>query len=321
MNQDERWMLIEVSVLYYLENYTQSEIAKKLFISRSKVSRLLKKAREEDVVDIKIDFSCDQTMRLRSIAMNYFDVADIVIVKTLSHYEDTVKELGKAASNILYDSIHEDAIIGVSWGSSVQSTVKYLKEKEIDSVKVVELFGAFANNLSDNDMLSIGSTLAKKVKGQFFRLSAPLYIDDDKTRNAIVKMPMIQNTLKMIDKCDFILSGLGAIDSEIPQYIWDEYLDSGVKNRIVEAGGVGFLCAHFFDKDGQFLNIDINEDVIGIPVDRIKQKKIICVAGGINKMNAIRSALKGGYIHTLVIDDQTLEAIIDQEKLNPVVKR
>ena len=52
---DERQLLIEVSVRYFLEGMTQSQIAKELFLSRPKVSRLLKKAKETGVVNININ--------------------------------------------------------------------------------------------------------------------------------------------------------------------------------------------------------------------------------------------------------------------------
>ena len=55
MDTKNRDLLVEIAVMYYLEDKTQTEIAKEMFMSRPKVSRLLKKARELDIVDIKIN--------------------------------------------------------------------------------------------------------------------------------------------------------------------------------------------------------------------------------------------------------------------------
>lgn len=311
MKTDERFLLIEVSVLYYLENLTQGEIAKRLFISRSKVSRLLKRARDEHIVNITINYDCDDLLQLKSEIKKRFGIDNILVVKTLSSYDETIKELGKVAAEELYDNIHDDVIIGVSWGRSVRSTVNHLRKKVVGRVKVVELFGAMDNDLNEISMLSIGSTLATKIGGEFYHLVAPLYVEDKQVRDGIIMTPIIQNTLKTIDQCDFILSGLGAIESQIPQYIWDTYLDDNIKQRIVNAGGVGFLCAHFFDENGNFLKIDINDDIIGIPVAKIKQKKIICVAGGHDKARAIHAVLAGGRLHTLITDDKTLKQVLE----------
>lgn len=314
MSNDERFMLIEVSVLYYLENLTQSEIAKRMYISRSKVSRLLKKARDENIVDITINYDCDDLTQLKNETKKRFNIESLSVVKSLSNYDETIKELGKAAAKELYNHIHDGSTIGVSWGRSVRHTVSNMRDKEVNQVKVVELFGAMDNDLNDNSMLSIGSLLASKVGGEFYHLVAPLYVEDKSARSAIMTTPIIQKTLNKIDQCDFILSGLGAIDAHIPQYIWDTYLDENVKQRIVSAGGVGFLCAHFFDENGNFLKIDINDDIIGIPVSKIKQKKIICVAGGLEKAKAIYAVLVGDNLHTLIIDEQTLKRVIEIDK-------
>lgn len=45
---EEQQLLIDVAEMYYLEDKTQSEIARSLYLSRPKVSRLLKKARKKN---------------------------------------------------------------------------------------------------------------------------------------------------------------------------------------------------------------------------------------------------------------------------------
>jgi len=311
MENEEKHLLIEVSVMYYLEGKTQNQIAKELFISRPKVSRLLKKAREEDIVNIKINYDCDELTQLKNKIMKKFNLENVIIVKTLSNYNDTLKELGKAAAVELYDQLRDDMTIGISWGRSVRNTVNYLKEKPLGNVKVVELFGAVGYDMNETDMLSIGSKLSAKVGGRFYPLPAPIYIGDDVTRKALIENPIIKNSLEMIDNCDLILSGLGAVDSNIPQRIWDIYLEDDVRKRIKGCGGVGFLCAHFFDENGEFLKIDVNDKIIGIKTESIKKNKIICVAGGLKKAKAIHAALKGNYIHTLISDDKTLRCVLE----------
>ena len=51
---DQRELLAQVASLYYEEEMTQDAIAKQFGLSRIKVYRLLKKAREEQVVQITI---------------------------------------------------------------------------------------------------------------------------------------------------------------------------------------------------------------------------------------------------------------------------
>ena len=311
MEKDERQLLIEISVMYYLEGKTQNQIAKELYLSRPKISRLLKRARELKIVDININYNCDATENLKSEIKRKFNIENIIIVKTLSNYQDTLKEIGKAGAKLLIEEIKAGMTIGISWGQSVRSTVSQLEYKKIKDVKIVELFGAISYDMDDADMLSIGRTISSKIGGKLYPLPAPIYIGDKATRDTLINNPIIKNALSMIEKCDLILSGLGSIDGNIPQTLWDVYVENDTKEKIKANGGVGFLCAHFFDEKGDFLDMDINRNIIGIKTESIKKNKIILVAGGRKKAKAILAVLRGGYINTLVSDDKTLKYVLE----------
>lgn len=312
MDQDERQLLIEVSILYYLEGKTQSEIAKELFLSRPKVSRLLKRSRELNIVDIKINYHSDELANLQSDVMRTFNIPKVIAVRTLEKNEDTLREIGKAGAFELIDKVKEGMTIGISWGRSVRNTVNQLPNKAIKDLKIVELFGAFSYDMDDTDMLSIGNLLSSKLNGRFFPLPAPIYMPDKQTREILIANPVIQQSLNMIKNCDLILSGIGAIDSRIPAVLWDVYVEGNTQARIKENGGVGFICAHFFDDQGRFLDLDVNDNVIGIQTKDIeKNENILLVAGGPSKAKAILAALRGGYINTLVSDHETLETILE----------
>ncbi|MCT4604592.1 MAG: hypothetical protein N4A64_00595 [Marinisporobacter sp.] len=310
MERDERQLLIDISVMYYLEGKTQNEIAKKLFLSRPKVSRLLKRARELQIVEININYESNTLINLQNEIKSKFNINNVVVVNTLSSYEDTLEEIGKAASKVLLDEIKEEMTIGISWGKSVRSAVAQMENKKTNHVKIVELFGAISYDMGDVDMLSIGTILSSKIRAKLYPLPAPIYIRDQATKEALVNSPIVKNSLDMIENCDLIITGLGSIDGNIPQTLWDVYVENDTKNRIKENGGVGFLCAHFFDENGEFLDIDINRNIIGIKTESIKNNKIILVAGGKKKGKAIHAVLRGGYIDTLVTDEKTLSYVL-----------
>ena len=56
--------MVKVATLFYQEGYSQRQIAEKTRLSKSKVSRLLKKARENGIV--KVDLS----RRIRRVAFH-----------------------------------------------------------------------------------------------------------------------------------------------------------------------------------------------------------------------------------------------------------
>ena len=313
-NQDEKDLLVEVSVMYYLENMTQSEIAKKLYMSRPKVSRLLHKAKEENIVDIRINYDSNEFSRIKRKLRQLFKVDNIIVVKTLNKEEDTIRELGYAAANELKYQLSDNLTIGMSWGRTIKSTVDAFKPKAFKNTHVVELFGAVNYREDRPEMLSIGFDFSKKIGGTFFPLPAPVFIPEDSIYEALVNNTLIWNTLDAIDDCDLIMTGLGVINTDVPQKIWDSYVDPDAKKDILNASGVGYVCARFFDQDGAFIDHKINENVIGIKTENIKKNNLFIVAGGLYKQKAIHAFLKDGHVNTLVSDDKTLKKVIEAEE-------
>lgn len=314
MDSRDRNLLVEIAVMYYLEGKTQTEISKEMFMSRPKVSRLLKKARDLNIVDIKINYESDDFNRVIKQVQHRFGVENVVVVKTLSNELETIKEIGRAAASEVKYHLNDGIKVGMSWGRTVSNMVSAFKEKNLKDIKVIELFGAVEYGEESQEFLSIGYEFSKKVNGTFYPLPAPLYIQDEKTRNILLENPIIDNTLKMIDECDLIITSIGVVNSKHPQRIWDAHVDPETRKMLIDRGAEGYLCAHFFDQDGRFIEHQINDQIIGIETESIRNNKIMLVAGGMTKYKALYAVLKGGYVNTLVSDDLTLKKILEVDK-------
>ncbi|MDO7976456.1 sugar-binding transcriptional regulator [Oceanotoga teriensis] len=310
MDQEERRLMLEASIKYYIEGLTQNQIAKQLYVSRPKVSRLLKKARELNIVDIKINYPSDEFEYIKNQIMLKFKIKQVIVTKSFNSYEDTLNEIGKMAAFKLMELIKNDMTIGISWGKTVRSTINHLPQKQLKDLKIVELFGAFSYE-NEGDMLSIGGAFASKMGAKFYPIPSPVYVPDKTTYELLTKTPIIKQTLEMISNTDIILSGIGAIDSKVPSKLWSVYMEEDMRKKIKRSGGIGFLCAHYFDKNGKFLKMNINDYIIGIKTNQIiNHPNIILVAGGEEKALALLAMLKGGYINTLISDQKTLELIL-----------
>jgi DNA-binding transcriptional regulator LsrR (DeoR family) len=72
------------------------------------------------------------------------------------------------------------------------------------------------------------------------------------------------------------------------------------------AGAVGDVCMRFYDPQGRPVETDFDKRVIGISTDQIRRaRRRIGVAGGRRKFEAIRGALRGGWLSTLITDLKT----------------
>ena len=72
-------LLVEVARMYYDQDLTQQEIADKIYVSRSRVSRLIKKAKALGIVEIIIKPSFENHHNLEKILRDRFSLKDVLV--------------------------------------------------------------------------------------------------------------------------------------------------------------------------------------------------------------------------------------------------
>ena len=312
INREEHQTILDVAVKYYLEDKTQSEIAKELFISRSTVSRILKKARENRIVDITINYQSEEFEILQKQIQQLFNIENVHITKTVKDETGTLKEVAKVAAKELGLYLHNDITLGISWGRHIGMTAKYLPQYDYKNIRIVELFGAMTLSKSFANTLSVGRKICDKLNATLYPLPAPIYIFDPLWREEVMNSQIVKNAFEKIDECDMIVTSIGAVETDCLQTLWHNYLQDDMRQEVIKHHGVGFILAHFFDYRGKFIDSSINNSVIGIETTKICEKRIFAIASGTKKVDAILGALRGGFLHTLVSDEKTLRKVVEK---------
>ncbi|QIK72624.1 hypothetical protein G7070_10530 [Propioniciclava coleopterorum] len=85
----------------------------------------------------------------------------------------------------------------------------------------------------------------------------------------------------------------------------------GVADRVQRLGGVGDICFRYFDGQGRALNADVDAQIAGITEAQLRRvPRRVAAAGGPRKVEAIRAALLGGWVTTLITDVDTASALV-----------
>ena len=87
IEQDSDYALLtEIAVAYYDQEQTQEEIAKRFGISRIKVGRLLKKARQEGIVEISVKYHPVFSSQIEQQFISHFGIKRALIA--LDHHDE-----------------------------------------------------------------------------------------------------------------------------------------------------------------------------------------------------------------------------------------
>ena len=117
MSVQEKWnVLAMVANLYYNSEMTQNQIAERLYTSRSKISRMLKEARELGIVEIYIQEPWERNLEYEQQMKEYFQLKNIRIVKQKDTDKENARNLIYEVSAYYLDSIiKENMVVGISW--------------------------------------------------------------------------------------------------------------------------------------------------------------------------------------------------------------
>ena len=305
-------LMIEAATLYYEEQLTQAEIGKRLATSRSTVSRLLRDARARGVVQITIHHPWARNSRLEARLRATFGLRDARVLRAGERPPEVVLDgVGALAARYLQGVIRDGMVLGVSYGRTIAATIGHLTPNRPLDLVVVQLLGALG---SDNPLIegaNLARDLAAKYGATYRYLYAPLVVEEARTRDRFVQEPLVQNVLAVGRQADIALVGIGVLGDEAPSLIYRGYLGASDVARLRGLGGVGNMCAQFFDADGVLLDTDLNRRSISIGLDGLEGiGLVVAAASGLQKAPAILGALRGGHVDVLISDDEAIEAVL-----------
>ena len=111
--------MTEVAMLYYLENVTQEAIAKRFDLSRAKVSRLLKRARDEGIVEVRVLQHPAMNNELERALVERFKLDRALIAVDHSDPDTQRSAVASLVANYLNKTLSDGMIVAVGMGRNV----------------------------------------------------------------------------------------------------------------------------------------------------------------------------------------------------------
>lgn len=301
--------LVRVSRLYYELGQTQGRIAEIVGVTRPQVSRLLKQARAEGVVEIRIVDRTSEPSPAAAALEQRFGLHAVHLAPSLVGPEDlTRRSVARLAAQVLRASIRDGHVVGIGDGSAVSATADALDDVlvRVDAT-IVPLCGGFWFGGAAREPFR---RIAEALGATPHPLLAPGLLDDSATRDALAAHAGVRSVHELWERLDVALFGIGGP-------AWSEAaVGPEALAEIESRGGVGEILIAPFDIDGHFVGDELRTRVIAFDARRLDRVPIrIAVAGGPAKVRPILGALRAGAVTTLVTDVATAEAVVALDSL------
>jgi DNA-binding transcriptional regulator LsrR (DeoR family) len=181
-------------------------------------------------------------------------------------------------------------------------------------MKVVQVLGGLGRPESETYGADLVHRMASAFGARPRVVPSPGIVTSKIVREALLTDPQIVGTLALAARAHVALVGIGrpTPGSVVMQ---SGILSEAELSDLLSKGAVGDIALRFFDKDGRPIQHEICERIIGLDLGQIQNiPRVIGVAGGAEKFEVIRAALRGRLIDVLVTDDRTASRLLADEE-------
>lgn len=312
-SEERALALADVARLYYLEDFTQERIARRLGVSRPNVSRMLKEARELGLVEIRVRSPLETADGAGRELRSRLGLRECLVLASSRRGAsgDSPGDLGAFGARYLREKVRDGDVVGVGWSSAVHAVVRSGHLQARSDVTVVQLIGSLGGSLPDLDGASITGSLALALGARQYFLQAPILVADVAVRAGLLRDRHIARTLELARRANVIVVGVGTIDRYSGQYRAG-YLDDGDLEYIGRQGAVGEVCGSYFSRDGTYVPLEMNARTIGLGFEDLSRAPTrVAMGWGARKPLANIAAARSGIVNVLITDEGTARGMLE----------
>lgn len=311
VDTEERFMA-RVAWAYYVEGLTQEGVADKLGTTRLRVNKSLSEARRSGLVRITFNTAFAACAELEVALCERFGLDQAYVAPAPSDPKDVQMIVGAALGHVLSEVLADPAVklFGMSWGNTLNLATRFVAALERPDLEVISVMGGLTRG-SDLNSFEITTRLADLLGAQHSYFTAPLYAGSAASRDTIMQLDVFREVLEKLRAVDAMAMAAGDL-SRRSLLMRDGLPSDTSMEELLELGGVGDVLGTVIDAEGRPLAHPINERVIGIGLPDLERiPNVILAAGGTYKVPVIRGLLRQGHVNTLVTDETTSRALLE----------
>ncbi|MGI3168064.1 sugar-binding transcriptional regulator [Pseudooceanicola sp. C21-150M6] len=295
--------------LSLVQGLTQDQIAQELGISRQRAQRLVARAGAEGMVRVRIDHPIAECLELERALKTRYGLERAWVAPRLGEGGDAVTGLAPFTAPIL-ERLFQDTTpqtFAFGTGRTLRAVIEQMQAVDGARHRLVSLIGNVGPDGSAS-FYEVIMRVADKTGGAHYPMAIPVFARTPDELTLYRSLPHVKAARDLAEAADMAIVGMGQMSDTAPLHV-DGFISASELAELRSAGAIGEICGHIFDRDGRFLDHPLNNKSVGVrvPVNRIK---VFCIAAGASKLAAIRGALAGNLLDSLVTDEETAQALL-----------
>lgn len=305
----EHSLAIRAAWLHYVGGLTQAAVAKRLGLPSVKAHRLIARAVADGVVKVSIDGGIVECAVLENELCARYGLELCEVAPDLGEEGLPLRALGLAGASFLRREIErgDHSVIGLGHGRTLAASVQQMPRIDAGGVRFISLLGGLTRHYAANPH-DVMHRLAEKTGAQAYVMPVPFFANSSEDREVLLAQRGVREIFDMSNGAGLKFVGIGTVDADA-QLVASGMIEPGEIAEIKSGGGVGEMLGHFFDSKGRVLETTLTSRTLAVDLDGPASSRVVAIAGGKGKIEAIRAVLLSGRISGLITDEPTAKAL------------
>lgn len=295
-----------VAQLHYEEGLSQAEIAERLAVSRSTVSRLLTEARESGIVRIELraplpdsavgdELAATLSLRRVVLASGDSDGSPAAIIRPAVH------ELAGL-------QLKPGQVLALGWGRALWG-LSASELPTLDGVRLVPAVGGMEETERPFQANEIVRRAADGSRAEAHLLHAPA-LPNPMLREALLSDPTIKRVTRLWARLDAAIVGIGVPPGQPASYVPSYVANPAARRALRKAAGD--IATRYADLGGRPVAYPGADRLLGVSYEQLQRAgTVIGVAAGPEKARPIVAVARARMIDVLVTDLPTAAAALE----------
>ena len=309
--------LAKIAALYYIEGLTQEDLSHRFGISRASIGRLLRRAQDEGIVEIRVRQDVVVTADLERQLVERFGIQRAIIAVNHEDVDKQRVELARLVAAHLDRLLSDGIVVAVGMGRNVSAVSEYAIQAAPRKCTFVSAIGGSYRGGHTMNADHIARRLAARFGGESETLYAPALVGDPVLRQALLDNDTVRHTLDKARRADIALIGVGDMNenSNIVRMGWFSQYEIA-QARL--AGTVGDLMGYdFVDTCGSPSSPALQSRVIGLSLPDLRRiPNVIAIAAEPTKVTGILGALRTGVIDIIATSTSNALSVLSLDRVS-----
>jgi DNA-binding transcriptional regulator LsrR (DeoR family) len=291
--------------LYFAGGRTQAEVADALHVPNTKAHRLIARASRDGLIRVFVEGPIAGCVALEETLKSNHGLKHCEVVPNVDDAPLPLRTLGTAGARFIRALIEkgDHILIGVGHGRTLAAAADYMPRVPAKGVRFVSLLGGLTRRFAANPF-DVIHRLAERTGAEAYLVPVPFFANTVEDKSVMLAQAGVREAIALADRASLCIGGIG--EATPRGFIASEGMASTREiAEVIAAGAVGEIFGHFFDARGNEVPNGMSNRAMAPDLERLRNRKIVALAGGSDKIEAIRSILASGLLHGLITDEAT----------------